>query len=164
MALIPWKNKSQESSAGAMSKQAPARHEMGRFFDRFFNDPFGAVNEFSPWSTGEIGAWAPSLDIAETEKEVTVRAEIPGVDPKDLEVSVTGDRLVLSGEKRESSESHDRDYSHRETRYGSFRREVRVPQGVDPEHVTADYANGVLTIRLQRSPDAAPRRIAVNGA
>ncbi len=164
MTLIPWKTKPQNSSTGTMSKQAPARNEMSRFFDRFVNDPFGAINEFSPWSMGEIGTWAPSLDIAETEKEVTVRAEIPGVDPKDLEVSVTGDRLVLSGEKKESSESHDRDYSHRETRYGSFRREVRLPQGVDSEHVTADYANGVLTIRLQRSADAAPRRIAVNGA
>jgi HSP20 family protein len=163
MSLIPWRNKSHEGSSGGLAPQGAMRMDVGRLMDRFFTDPFGLANDFSPWAAGELSTWMPSLDISESEKEVTVRAEVPGVEPKDLDVTVTGDRLVLTGEKKESSESHEHDFSHRETRYGSFRREVRLPPGIDAEHVTADYSNGVVTIRLQRVPSAMPRRVNING-
>ena len=69
MTLIPWKTKPQNSSTGTMSKQAPARNEMSRFFDRFVNDPFGAINEFSPWSMGEIGGLRLLLWISRKRKK-----------------------------------------------------------------------------------------------
>ena len=84
--------------------------------------------------------------MAEDEKELTVRAELPGIDPKDLDVSVVDNHLVLSGEKKESSETKEKGVYHSETRYGSFRRTLPLPEGVDTEHVDAQYTNGVLTL------------------
>ena len=99
--------------------------------------------------------------MAESDKEVTVRAELPGIDPKDLEVTVAGNQLVLSGEKKESSETKEKGIYHSETRYGAFHRTVPLPEGVDTEHVDAQYANGVLTLRLAKTPQAATKRIEV---
>ncbi len=92
---------------------------------------------------------------------MTVRAELPGIDPKDLDVTVTGNQLVLSGEKKESSEHDGKDFYHSETRYGSFRRMIPLPDGVDTENVDAQYANGVLTLHLKKTAPAAQKRIEV---
>ena len=102
-----------------------------------------------------------AVDVAESDKEVTVRAELPGIDPKDLEVTVAGNQLVLSGEKKESSETKEKGFYHSETRYGAFHRTVPLPEGVDTEHVDAQYAHGVLTLRLAKTPQAATKRIEV---
>ena len=73
---------------------------MDRLFDSFFREPLGALD----WPLWGSGKWSPAIDVAENDKELTVRAELPGIDPKDLDVTVTGNQLVLSGEKKESSE------------------------------------------------------------
>ena len=86
---------------------------------------------------------------------------LPGIDPKELDVTVTGNQLVLSGEKKESSEHDEKDFYRSETRYGSFRRTVPLPEGVDTENVDAQYANGVLTLRLKKIAPAAAKRIEV---
>ena len=86
---------------------------------------------------------------------------MPGIDPKDLNVSITGHELVLNGEKRESSETKEKNYYRSESRYGSFHRTVPLPEGVDAEHVDAQYCNGVLTLKLKKSPAFAPKRIEV---
>jgi HSP20 family protein len=99
--------------------------------------------------------------VAESDKEVIVRAEIPGIDPKELDVTVTGNQLVVSGEKKESTEKKDKGFYHNETRYGSFRRVIPLPEGVDSEHVDAQYANGVLTLKLQKTPAAAAKKIEI---
>jgi HSP20 family protein len=157
MALIPWKNKSDQSSDGNLSPMVEFRNEMNRLFDTFLREPFGALSE----SFNSLGRWAPTLDISENEKSVTVRAELPGVDPKDLDITVTGDRLTISGEKKETSERKDKDYCHRESRYGSFTRTVQLPAGVDPQQVSADYDNGVLTVTLEKQPGAVAKKIPV---
>lgn len=157
MALIPWKNKSDQSPDGGASSMTEFRNEMNRLFDTFFREPFGSLSE----SFSSLGRWAPTVDVAETEKCVTVRAELPGVDPTDLDITVTGDRLTISGEKKETSERKEKDYFHRESRYGSFSRTVQLPVGVDAQQVTADYDNGVLTITLQKSPEAVAKKIPV---
>ena len=74
---------------------------MERLFDSFFREPFGAID----WPFGGRRGWSPAVDVAENDEEVTVRAELPGTDPKDLNVSISHGRLVLSGEKKESSEN-----------------------------------------------------------
>jgi HSP20 family protein len=107
------------------------------------------------------GKWAPAIDVAEDDKELTVRAEVPGIDPKDLDVTVAGGQLVLSGEKKESSESKNKGFYQSETRYGSFRRAVPLPEGVDTENVDAQYANGVLTLHLAKTAPAGTKRIEV---
>src|SRR5437660_412181 len=98
MSLIPWKGKNRENGGTqALAPLSEFRSEMDRLFDSFFRDPSGAMSELS----GNLSAWSPSLDVAETDDEVTVRAENPGADPKDIDISVEGSRLVISGEKKE---------------------------------------------------------------
>jgi HSP20 family protein len=156
MSLIPWKNK-REGQETELSPLVSLRGEMDRLFDSFLRDPFGAMN----WPHWGAGKWSPAVDVAEDDKEVSVRAELPGIDPKDLDVTVVGNQLILSGEKRESSESKEKGVFHSETRYGSFRRTVPLPEGVDTEHVDAEYAHGVLTLRLPKTAPANQKRIEV---
>jgi HSP20 family protein len=156
MGLIPWKGKQREGER-TESPLVALRSEMDRLFDTFLREPFGEVD----WPFVGQGRWSPTVDIAETDDQVTVRAEVPGIDPKDLEVSVSGNQLVLSGEKKESTEDRGKDYYQSESRYGSFRRCVRLPEGIDSENVDAQYANGVLTLRLKKVPSAVPKRIEV---
>ncbi len=157
MNLIPWRNKQRESDGGHLMPLVALRGEMDRLFDSFFREPFGAL-DWSPWGTGK---WSPAVEVAENEKEVTVRAELPGIDPKELEISVSGNQLVLSGEKKESSETQEKDFYHSETRYGSFRRMLPLPDGVDTENVDAQFSNGVLTLKLKKTAPVAAKRIEV---
>ncbi len=155
MSLMPWKNKRESRELAPM---VSLRREMDRLFDSFLREPFGLM-DWSPW--GAEKGWTPAVDIAEDDKEVTVRAEMPGIDPKELDVSVSGNQLTLSGEKKESSETREKGFYQSETRYGSFRRVISLPEGVDTEHVDAQYANGVLTLRLQKTTPAVQKKIEV---
>src|SRR5487761_90368 len=154
MSLIPWKNKRHELR-GDVAPLTEFRHEVDRLFDSFLREPL---------SWGERGwgdFWNPSLDVSEDDKTVTVRVEVPGVKPEDINISVTANTLVLSGEKKESDERQQDGYHHTERRFGSFRRQVMLPPGVDAEKVTADCAHGILTVRLEKSPQAMPKKIPV---
>jgi HSP20 family protein len=157
MNLIPWRNKQPEGVRGELSPIVALRGEMDRLFDSFFREPFGAMD----WPLWGQGKWSPAVDMAESDKELTVRAELPGIDPKDMDVSVTGNQLVISGEKRETTEGDGKDFYHSETRYGSFRRVMPLPEGIDTEKVEAQYANGVLTLHLPKTASAATKRIEV---
>ncbi len=157
MAFIPWKNKSDQSPDGGLSPMGELRSEMNRLFDTFLREPFGTLSE----SLNSFGRWAPALDVAETDKAITVRAELPGVDPKEIDITITGDRLTISGEKKETVERKDKDYSHRESHYGSFSRSVQLPTEVDPQQVNAEYDNGVLTVTLQKAPGTVAKKIQV---
>jgi HSP20 family protein len=160
MSLIPWRNKRQESERGGLTSLADFRHEMDRLFDSFFHEPFAWPHP----GGGGVELWNPALDVSETDQEVVVRAEMPGLDPEDLNINVVGNSLVLSGEKKEEQEHKGEGYWHAERRFGAFRREVPLPRGVDAEKVSADYAKGVLTVHLAKSPDAAPKRVPVKAS
>ena len=157
MALIPWRNKQRERGTSESSPLATLRGEIDRLFDSFVREPFGGFE----WPFGSERGWSPTVDIAEDEKEFTVRAEVPGLQPEDLDVTVSGSQLILAGEKKESSEKQEKDFYHTESRFGSFRRSIPLPQAVDPANVEAEYANGVLVIHLKKSPAAAAKRIDV---
>jgi HSP20 family protein len=154
MNLTPWRNR-RGDGRGQVAPLTAFRSEMDRLFDSFFREPFGGMELMEP------DKWSPAIDIAEDDKEVTVRAEIPGIDPKDLDVTVVGEQLVLSGEKKESKETKEKGFYHSETRYGSFHRTVPLPEGVDTEHVDAQYNNGVLTLKMPKTPQAAKKRIEI---
>lgn len=156
MARIPWKIK-QKDGAQQENPLVALRTEMDRLFDSFVRDPWAALES----RFGMERAWSPAVDVAETEDEVTIRAEVPGVEPANLDISLTGNQLVLSGEKKESAEKKEGGFYQSETRYGSFRRSVTLPETIDPNQVEADYANGVLTIRLKKSVKTPPKRIDV---
>jgi HSP20 family protein len=156
MSLIPWGRK---TTGGEMSMLSDLRTEMNRVFDNFFREPFGAMTEAFGWQDG----FAPSLDVTETDKEITVQAELPGVDPKDLDITVNADRITISGEKKETIEKKEKNFHHKEIRSGKFSRTVALPAGVDTQNVTAEHKNGILTVRLNKSAQSAARKITVNG-
>jgi HSP20 family protein len=157
MALIPWRTKREEDGGRQLAPLSGFRHEMDRLFDSFFRDSLSTGDR--PW--GGSSAWGPPLDVEETDKEIMVKAEIPGMKAEDLELSIRGDALVISGEKKESQERRDKGYAYQERRFGSFRREVPLPAAVDPDDVNAEYKDGVLTVRLQKSQEALPKKIQV---
>lgn len=161
--LIPWKSKQGTPEPESSLPAAPLnrmRYEMDRLFDRFFSDPWGTSELPAVWS----GGFAPSMDNAETDTEVAVRAELPGVDPKDVDITVTGDQLTIAGKKQSQHEEKKGNCFYSECQYGSFRRSFRLPASVDRDHIAADYANGVLTVRLQKTADAVAKRIPINAA
>jgi HSP20 family protein len=158
MSLIPWGNR--KTSGGDMSLLSDLRTEMNRVFDNFFREPFGAMTEALGWQD----QFAPSLDVTETDKEITVQAELAGVDPKDLDITVNADRITISGEKKETIEKKDKSFHHREIRTGKFSRTIALPSGVDTENVTADHKNGILTVHLKKTAQAAARKVSVTGA
>jgi HSP20 family protein len=125
----------------------PLRREMDRVFERFLEPLW----EEMPAATGE---WAPSLDISETKDALVVKAEVPGVDPKDIEISLRGDYLTVRGEKRHEKEEKDEKYHRVERSYGSFMRAVQLPAATDANKVTATFKNGLLTITLPKTPAA----------
>jgi HSP20 family protein len=131
---------------------------MEGLFDRFFGDPWG-----SSWlRNGDL--WTPALDVTEDEKEITIRAEIPGVAAKDVNVSVLGSTLTIAGQKEESTEDKGENYCMAERHYGSFRRTINLPDGVDPEKITAEQNNGVLTVKIGRLKTATPKHVPVRSS
>ncbi len=157
MNLIPWKNKQQERGKDGGSPLATLRAEMDRLFDAYVRGPFGDLD----WPFGSPRGWVPAVDVAENEKEIAVRAEVPGIAAEDIEVTVSGNHLILAGEKTESTEESGKDFFQSESRYGSFRRAIPLPQTVDPKKVDAEYSNGVLTIHLKKTATAPARRVEV---
>lgn len=121
------------------------------------------------WSTGDAaaaGALGLRVDIGETENEIHIKADLPGVEEKDVEVTLEDDMLRLRAEKKSEQERGDKTWRVVERSCGTFERTIRVPAGVDPEKVSAAFANGVLTITLPKPPEAksAVRRISVKPA
>ncbi len=145
--LIPWRRR----IAGALE---PFRQELDDLFERFFG--------VAPEGGGEVArAWAPRVDVEETDKEVVVKADLPGVDPKDVDVSVSDGSLVLRGEKKEQREEKGKNYRQVERFVGRFYREIPLPPGTDPEKITATSAKGVITVTIPKAPQAQARKIAV---
>ena len=155
MNLIPWKRKA-ENGTRELSGLHQFRGEMDRLFDRFFQGwPSTEDSLLAPET------WMPPLDVNESENEVSVRAEIPGVDPKDLDLNISGNMLRISGQKKEEKEEKNGGFHHRESFFGSFERIIPLPAEVDVEHVQAEHANGVLTVHLQKTGKSKSRRIEV---
>ena len=162
MKLIPWRNKKKSEAREASAPSLFENGSLDQLFERFFRDPWS----FDwPARNGDIsgsGAWMPPMDVTESEKEVIVRCEIPGVDPENLSITVSGDILTLSGEKSDSAEKKGENYYRTERRFGSFRRNIQLPAAVDPDKVSAKYRDGVLAITMERKERAAAKRIAVS--
>ena len=111
------------------------------------------------------GAWVPAVDIFETENhDLVVRAELPGMTREDIEVSVENSTLVLKGEKKFDGEVKEENYRRIERTYGQFHRSFTLPNTVDTSKVSAEYKNGVLTVKLPFREEAKPRTINVDVA
>jgi HSP20 family protein len=135
------------------------QREVNQLFDDFFRTPmgFGGGNQ--------AFAAMPRVDVSESENEYEVTAELPGIDEKDIEVTLADNLLTIRGEKKAEREEKDKNFYLNERSFGSFRRAVPLPSDVDEDRVEANFKNGVLTVRLPKSPEAQAktRRIEVKG-
>lgn len=128
-------------------------HDMlDRVMDRSLWDPYWA----NGGTTGQL-----ALDLYQTDNEVVVKANIPGIRPEDIDISVSGDTLTIQGEVREEQESEEKQYMVRERRYASFARSITLPSAVEADKATAEFENGVLILSLPKVEEVKPKRIAV---
>lgn len=127
-----------------------------KFFDRFF-DEFGF-----PELTDQK-QWLPKVDVSETDDHVIVRAEVPGMDKKDINITMSEGILTIQGEKKHEKEEEKENYRVVERRYGSFSRSLRVPRGVDADKIEASYKDGVLKVAIPKSDSEKSRKIEING-
>jgi HSP20 family protein len=126
------------------------RREMNRLFDDVFSGfgGFGLPGAFAP-ALQQMPA-APKIDVSETENEIQIKAEMPGIDQKDVEVLLEDDRLIIRGEKKEEREDKDRNYHVRERVQGVFSRTLPLPFAPDPNQVKAEFKDGVMTITIPK--------------
>lgn len=130
--------------------------------DRLFADVLG--RDRSPWDAGEAlegTTWAPAVDIVENDNEIVLKADLPGIDPRDVDIQVQDGTLTLKGERKHESDVKEDNFRRIERVYGSFLRTFTLPQTVDAEHVSAEYRNGVLELKLPKRPEAKPKQIKV---
>jgi HSP20 family protein len=126
---------------------------MDRLFERFFGGP--------PTLEVPRTGWAPRLDVVETKESVTVKAEVPGLEAKDLDISISGEVLTIKGEKRQEKEEKDEHRHLVERSYGAFARAVQLPAPVAGDKAKAIFKNGVLTITLQKTEEAKRKSIPI---
>ncbi len=129
------------------------RREMDRLWDSFF--------ERRPSRVEEVSEWFPSLDVSETDTDYIVKVEVPGIDPKDMDISLTNNTLTIKGEKKQEKEEKDENYHLIERSYGSFTRSIRIPSQVQSDKINATYKNGVLKITLPKTEEAKKKEIKI---
>jgi HSP20 family protein len=158
--LIPWTgNKRDPAPRGEDSPFHELQSRVNDLFESFWRGE-------DPWNARSAPmTFAPKLEVSEDDDTVTVRAEMPGMTAEDVDLSISGNVLVLKGEKKEEKTEERKGVAYTERSYGSFRREVPLPGKVEEEQVSATFANGVLTVTLPKSEEAkqATRRIEVKG-
>ena len=159
MLLTPFRTKRATGMEPfAASSLADFRNEMNRLFEGFM----GRSALPASWYEGaEPAEWLPAIDVSETDTHIQVRAELPGIDPKDVEVNVSEDRLVIAGEKKSTKTESGNGFSHREIRFGAFSRSIPLPEPVDPAKVSAKYDKGMLTVELAKSPTCTSRKVPI---
>lgn len=145
-----------------MAKQPDIWHplrEMERFrqnvddlFDRFLGPPVGEPNP---------AAHGPALESFIEGEKLVIRADLPGIDPEQVEVTVSDNVLAIKGQREERREEKQRDFLHREVSYGSFERSVTLPRGVKTESIVATYRDGVLELTIPMPKESTPRKVAV---
>jgi HSP20 family protein len=124
---------------------------------RVFGDLAGRVTEES-----NLTAWAPPVDIYETENELVVKADLPDVNPQDLDIRVENNILTIRGERKFENKVNEEDYLRVERAYGAFSRSFSLANSVKSDAIKADYQNGVLTLSIPKREEAKPKQIKVN--
>ncbi len=130
---------------------ASFQSEMSRLLNGLFDGP-GRVTQ----------SWVPALDVWETENEVVYAFDLPGIPEDKISIEVKDETLTVSAEREKTEEAKDEGFYRFERRYGSFARAVGLPQGTDPDKISARYENGVLELRVPKPEAAKPRRIALS--
>jgi len=144
MELVPWR---------PFRELSTFRREMDRLWDRFFGE--------EPFGRRLAGEWSPTVDISETKNELLVKAELPGLDAKDIQVNISGDVLTIKGEKKKEEEEKDEHHHYVERYYGSFERSIKLPVNVKTEKVDAIFDKGVLKVMLPKTEEAKKKEIKI---
>ncbi len=145
MQIVRW-----EPIRNLVSTQDPFNRLLNETLSRFFDD-------------GELGTrtWAPAVDIYETDHDVVLKAELPGVDPKDVEVRVEDATLYLKGQRKFVNEVKEENYRRVERSYGSFTRSFALPSSVNSDKAKAEYKDGLLILTLPKREEAKPKTIQI---
>jgi HSP20 family protein len=130
------------------------RREMDRLWDSFVD---GTVERRAK----EESVWLPSVDVSETKNDLVIKAELPGMDPKDIDITLSDGHLMIKGQKKHEKEEKDEDYHFVERSYGSFVRAVHLPKEVKHDKINASYKNGVLKIVLPKSEEAKTKEVKI---
>ncbi|HYK89604.1 MAG TPA: Hsp20/alpha crystallin family protein [Acidobacteriota bacterium] len=131
--------------------------ETTRFFEDFFNDfPFGS----SLLPTGD--QWTPAVDVLEKDGNLILRAELPGIEEKQIELKLEGNVLTLKGERKMEKDEKKSNYHRVESFYGSFSRSFSLPDTIDRDNIKAEFKNGVLSVTIPQKPEVRPREIPVS--
>jgi HSP20 family protein len=145
----------QEKAGKALAQTRELMNPFATFrqeVDKLMDDFMGGF-DLQPFST-RADVFAPKIDVVDTDKEIRVSAELPGMDDKDIEVSLTGDMLTIKGEKKEEKEEKGKDYYRSERSYGSFLRTISLPAEVETAKAEAAFKKGVLTISMPKTARA----------
>ncbi|MFQ5451916.1 MAG: Hsp20/alpha crystallin family protein [Nitrospinaceae bacterium] len=147
--LIPWNDNDKLLTETPFSTLERDMNRLFRDFSRTFFDR--SLFRSDLISSARV---MPSVDVAETDDEVKVTAELPGMDEKDIDVSLSKNILTLKGEKKQEKEEKDKNYYRMERSYGKFQRDIVLPEGIEQDKVDAKFHNGVLTVVLKKTPEA----------
>lgn len=124
-------------------------------------DPFEAMTQLLGGSRGAVPSFVPAFEVKETRDAFIFKADLPGVQEKDLDIALTGDRLVVSGKRESEQREENERYFAFERSFGAFSRAFTLPEGVDANHIAADLKDGVLHLTLPKLPEVQPKRIKV---
>jgi HSP20 family protein len=147
MALVRWE---------PVRELTSLQSEMNRLFNTFFDTPATAGEQ-----GGTPRRWVPAMDLVEADDHFVLRADLPGLDEQDVSIEVDGDVLTVSGERKSEHEERGEGFHRIERSYGAFRRSLTLPDGVDPESVSASFDKGVLEVRIPKPEERKPRRVAI---
>ena len=153
--LIPWRRERLPVRREEQDPFLALRQEMDRMFDEFSRGSLLAPFE------GEWGVFDPRVDVVETEQEVKVTAELPGLDAKDVDLTLSHNVLTIKGEKKHEHEEKGENFYRAERSYGSFQRSVALPQGVETDEIEAAFDKGVLTVTFPKTATEETHKIAV---
>jgi HSP20 family protein len=131
--------------------------EVNRVFDAFFGNGNGGA-------TATARRWVPAMDLVETEDDLVLRADLPGMSRDDVNIEVKDGTLTVSGERKAEHEEKSEGFYRLERAFGSFSRSLSLPRGVDPDAVTAGFADGVLEVRIPKPAERKPYRVEIGAA
>ncbi len=157
--LIPWKRK--DSTLEVRRERDPflSRYDMmERMFDSFFERPFGS---HSLQLFDEEALFWPKVDVYETEKEIIISAELPGMEDKDIDISLNGTALTISGKKENEEVEKGQSFYRRERSYGTFRRSIELPGEIKEDQIEAVYEKGILKVTVPKPDEIITRRIKI---
>ena len=149
MNLIPW-NKNQ-NTLDPFTDMLDLDKEISRFFGMPLERDLGFQDN----------SFGPEIDIRDTADSILIKADLPGMDKKHIHVSIEGDTLYISGERKRETKVEHKDYVREERSYGEFRRAFRLPDGVDTKNAKAKYTDGVLELMLPKTKEAKPKQIQI---